>query len=110
MQELFFCPTLRTLDHNSIGQGFWDKTYKREGWNSNSTSQFDILELLNQQEIFLVVQQFTTTPTFPNPYITCTLNNMELVKMINNKRKDWIKKYHKIIWEIERIVDIQLQL
>ena len=52
-------------------------------------------------KIFYMAQQFTTTPTYPNPYITCTLNNMELVKMINNKRKDWMKKYYKIIWEIE---------
>ena len=44
-----------------------------------------------------MVQKFTTAPTSPNLYITCTLNNMELVKMINNERKNWIKKYYKII-------------
>jgi len=35
---------------------------------------------------------------------------MELVKMMNNERKDWMKKYHKIIQGIERIVNVQLQL
>jgi len=35
---------------------------------------------------------------------------MELVKIMNNERKDWMKKYHKIIQGIERIVNVQLQL
>ena len=35
---------------------------------------------------------------------------MDLVKTMNNKQKDWTKKYHKIIQEIKRMVDIQLQL
>jgi len=38
-------------------------------------------------KIFYMAQQFTTAPTFPNTYITCTLNNMKLVKTMNNKRK-----------------------
>ena len=48
-----------------------------------------------------MAQQFTTALTSPNPYITCTLNNMELVKTMNRERKDWTKKYYKIIQEIE---------
>ena len=44
-----------------------------------------------------MAQQFTTTPTLPNPYVTYTLNNIELVKTMNNERKNWMKKYHKII-------------
>ena len=48
-----------------------------------------------------MARQFITAPTSPNPYITCTLNNMELVKTMNKERKDWTKKYHKIIQEIE---------
>ena len=35
---------------------------------------------------------------------------MNLVNMLTNERKDWTKKYHKIIQEIEKIVYIQLQL
>jgi len=57
-----------------------------------------------------MAQQFTTTPTFPNPYTICTLNNMNLVKTINDKKKNWMKKYYKIIYEIERMVDVQMQL
>ena len=44
-----------------------------------------------------MAQQFITAPIFPNLYIIYTLNNMELVKTMNDKRKYWIKKYHKII-------------
>ena len=35
-----------------------------------------------------MAQQLTTTPTSPNPYVTCTLNNMDLVNTLTNKRKD----------------------
>lgn len=44
-----------------------------------------------------MAQQFSTAPTSPNLYITRTLNNMDLVKTMNNKQKNWTKKYHKII-------------
>ena len=57
-----------------------------------------------------MVQQFTTAPNLPNLYFTCTLNNMDLVKIMTNEWKDWIKKYYKIIWGIECIVKVQLQL
>ena len=40
----------------------------------------------------------------------CTLNNLDLVKTMNQKKKDWMKKYHRIIREIETMVDIQVQL
>lgn len=49
-------------------------------------------------------------PTSPNLYIFHTVNNMDLIATLNNKRKDWTKKYHKIIWKIKTMVDIQLQL
>ena len=54
-----------------------------------------------------MAQQFTTTSTSPNPYTSCTVNNIDLIKTLNNKRQDWIRKYHKIIQEIEMIADIQ---
>jgi len=54
--------------------------------------------------------QFTTAPTSSNPYVFCTVDNMNLIVTLNNERKDWIKKYHKIIRGLETMVDIQLQL
>ena len=35
---------------------------------------------------------------------------MNLVKTINEEKKDWMKKYHKIIQEIKRMVNVQMQL
>jgi len=57
-----------------------------------------------------MAQQFITALISPNLYITCTLNNINLVKTINNEKKDWMKKYHKIIQRIKRIIDMQMQL
>jgi len=57
-----------------------------------------------------MAQQFTTAPNSPNPYITCTLNNIDLVKIMNQEKNNQMKKYHKIIQGIKRIVDVQMQL
>ena len=57
-----------------------------------------------------MAQQFITAPTSPNPYETQVLNNMNLVKVINNEKKDQTKKYNKIIQGIERMVNMQMQL
>ena len=54
--------------------------------------------------------QFTTTPISPNSYISCTINNINPIVILNNKKKDWIKKCHKIIWGIQTIANIQPQL
>jgi len=57
-----------------------------------------------------MTQQSITIPTSPNLYVSHTVNNMNLITMLNSKRKDWIRKYHKIIREIEIMANIQLQL
>ena len=57
-----------------------------------------------------MAQHFTITPNSPNPYITCTVNNMDLIITLNNERENWMKKYHKIIRELETMTNIQHQL
>ena len=37
-------------------------------------------------------------------------NNIDLNVILNNKKKNWIKKYYKIIKGLKTIADIQLQL
>jgi len=54
--------------------------------------------------------QFVTTSTSPNLYITCIVNNINLIMTLNREKKDWMKKYHKIIQGPETMADIQLQL
>jgi len=53
--------------------------------------------------------QFAAAPTSFNLYIAHIVNNIDLI-MTLNKKKDKIKKYHKIIQGLETIADIQLQL
>jgi len=53
--------------------------------------------------------QFTTTPTSSNPYIAHIVNNINLITTLNKKKKNWTRKYHKIIWGLETIANIQLQ-
>jgi len=54
--------------------------------------------------------QFTTVPISPNFYVSCTVNNIDLIITLNNEKKDCIKKYHRIIKRLKTMVDIQLQL
>ena len=54
--------------------------------------------------------QFIIASTSPNLYISHTINNIDLITTLNNKRKDWTRKYHKIIRGLEIIANIQLQL
>jgi len=35
---------------------------------------------------------------------------MDLIIILNYEKKDWIRKYHKIIQELETMANIQLQI
>jgi len=53
---------------------------------------------------------YLTTPTFPNPYITRKLNNIDEARMIKDERNNWTKTYHKILKGLEAIIDVQRQI
>ena len=53
-----------------------------------------------------MAQQFTTTPISPNLYVTHTVNNLALINSLTNEKKDWMKKYHRIIQKIETMANI----
>ena len=57
-----------------------------------------------------MAQQFFIVPTSPSPYIACTVNNIDLIITLNNEKKNWTKKYYKIIRGLETMADIQHQL
>ena len=40
---------------------------------------------------------FATALSFPNPYILQIVNNLDLIVTLNKEKKDWTKKYYKII-------------
>ena len=54
--------------------------------------------------------QFTTAPTSSNPYIFRKLNNMEEAKLFKKEHDDWTRSYHKVLQEIETMINIQKQV
>jgi len=50
---------------------------------------------------------YMTTPTFPNLYITRKLNNMDEAQVFKKEWDNWTRLYHKTLKEIEVIIDIQ---
>jgi len=53
---------------------------------------------------------YLTTFTFPNPYITRRLNNMDKAKMMKAERNNWTKIYHKTLKGLEAMIDMQKQI
>jgi len=47
-----------------------------------------------------------TAPTFPNPYISRKLNNMNQAQVMKRKQEDWTRTYYKTLKEIEAIIDV----
>ena len=50
---------------------------------------------------------YQTVPTSPNPYITQKLNNMDKAKALKEERRNWTRTYHKMLKEIEVMIDVQ---
>jgi len=53
---------------------------------------------------------YFTAPTFPNPYITRRLNNINKAKIIEAERNDWTRIYHKILKGLEAMINMQKQI
>ena len=53
---------------------------------------------------------YLTASTFPNPYVTRKLNNMEEARMMKGKRNDWTRIYHKMLKDLEAMIDVQKQI
>ena len=49
---------------------------------------------------------YITTPTSPNPYITRKLNNMDKIKLFKKKHDNWTKLYYKTLKGLEVIIDV----
>jgi len=50
---------------------------------------------------------YTTASTFPNPYISRKLNNMDQAQVMKKEREDWMRLYHKTLKGIEAMIDVQ---
>ena len=53
---------------------------------------------------------FVTAPTFPNPYISRKLNNMDQAHIMKREREDWMRLYHKTLKGMEAMIDVQRML
>ena len=49
---------------------------------------------------------YNIAPTFPNPYISRKLNNIDQAQVMKREREDWSRMYHKILKGLEMIIDI----
>jgi len=50
---------------------------------------------------------FTMALTFPNPYVSRKLNNMDQAQVMKKERKDWERMYHKTLKGLEVMIDVQ---
>ena len=50
---------------------------------------------------------YATTLTFPNPYISRELNNIDQAQVMKRKQKDWTRTYYKILKGIKTMIDVQ---
>jgi len=50
---------------------------------------------------------YITTLTSPNPYISRKLNNMEEAQVMKKEWDDWMKLYHKTLLGIEIMINVQ---
>ena len=53
---------------------------------------------------------YLTTPTSPNPYVTRKLNNIEVARLMKNKRNNWTRTYYKTLKGLEAMIDVQKQV
>ena len=44
-----------------------------------------------------IINNYITTPTSPNPYISRKLKNLDETKLLHKKRNNWTQLYHKIL-------------
>jgi len=95
----------------TIGQGIQVKTYKKRGKIPLWTIQIIYSNFkVQMSQINNSNNNYTTAPTFPNPYITRKLNNMDKAKIMKAERNDWTKTYHKTLKELEAMIDMQRQV
>jgi len=54
-----------------------------------------------------ITNNYTMAPTFPNPYISRKLNNMDQAQVMKKEREDWERTYHKTLKGLEAMIDVQ---
>jgi len=94
-----------------LDKNFESKSIKEEGKVPLWTVQTIYLNFKTQiSQINNNNNNYVPAPTSSNPYITRKLNNMDEARMIKAERDDWTKTYHKILKDLEVMIDIQRQI
>ena len=76
-----------------MGEDFELKPIKEE--NEISNQHFKVIIVIKKST--QITYKFITASIFPNQYVTYTVNNMDLIITLNYEKKNWTRKYHKII-------------
>ena len=97
-------------DWRLLDKNFELKSIKEEGKIPLWTVQTIYLNFKTQMSQINNNNNYITTITSPNPYITRKLNNMDEAKMMKNKRNDWMKTYYKMLKGLEAMIDVQKQI
>jgi len=71
----------------------------------NNSQHHSILQMSSQ-----ITNNYMTAPTSPNPYITRKLNNINEAKLFKKKHDNWTKLYHKMLKELEAMINVQRQV
>jgi len=53
---------------------------------------------------------YTTASASSSPYISRKLNDIDQAQVMKREREDWTRLYHKMLKEIEAMIDVQRML
>ena len=104
--------TCKTGDRRLLDEIFESKPIKRGGKipfrQSKRSLDFEksnhnFYEMASQT---IANNNFTTTPTSPNPYISRKLN-IDQAQVMKREREDWTRVYHKTLKGVETMIDMQ---
>jgi len=88
---------------------FESKSIKRGG--KIPVQQFTITITQSSKQIsYQITNNYATTPTSPNPYITRKLNNMDEAKLLKEEHNDRSKLYYKMLKGLEAMINVQKQI
>ena len=58
---------------------------------------------------FQIINNYVTTPTSSNPYISRKLNDLDKAKLLQKEHNDWTQLYYKTLQGIEVIMQKQVK-
>jgi len=86
------------------------KPIKREGKIPFQQFKTSLKLQKEQMSSQITNNNYMTTLTSPNPYITRKLNNMNEAQILKKEQDDWIRLYHKTLKGLEAMIYMQRQI